>query len=186
MTPGKWVSAVLWGVGLYGQSKVVSCPLDTAKNGDLVTIRSEAFRGGHDMFIRPAACTTSPGNRVILVWADDPSLSTNRASVRRDSAFTEFNRLLKATLPLPPNGVGVGQSRYRVLADFEGRLEVAEYAGLKRDPKSKKVVRVEGFGHPMPFTRFRLLATGVSKIVSEEHLQRDAEHAIKSGPAKSR
>ena len=183
MTTGKWVSAVLWGIGLYGQSKGVPCPLDAAKNGDLVTIRGEAFRGGHDMFIRPAACATSPTNRVILVWADDASLSANQASVRRDSAFREFDRLLKATLPLPPNSAGVGPSRYRILADFEGRIEVAPSAGLKRNSDKTKVVRLEGYGHPMPFTRFRLLATGVSMVVSEEHLQREAEHALKSGPA---
>lgn len=183
MKPGKWALAVLWGVGLYGQSNGGPCPLDAAKNGDVVKIRGEAFPGGHDMFIRPAACATSPANRVILVWADDPSLSTNRASVRKDTAFTEFNRLLKSTFPLPPNGVGVGQSRYRVLADFEGRLEVAQSAGLKRDPKSKKVVRLEGFGHPMPFTRFRLIATGVSRIESKEQ-QHEAERAVQPAPAK--
>jgi hypothetical protein len=183
MKPGKWALAVLWGVGLYGQSKGEPCPLDTAKNGDVVKIRGEAFAGGHDMFIRPAACATSPAHRVILVWADDPSLSTNRASVRKDAAFTEFDRLLKSTFPLPPNGVGVGQSRYRVLADFEGRLEIAQFAGLKRGPKSKKVVRLEGFGHPMPFTRFRLIATSVSRIESKEQ-QHEAEHSIPGTPAK--
>lgn len=183
MKPGKWALTVLWGVGLYGQSKGDPCPLDTAKNGDVVKIRGEAFPGGHDVFIRPAACATSPTNRVILVWADDPSLSTNRASVRKDAAFTEFNRLLKSTFPLPPNGVGVGQSRYRVLADFEGRLEVAQSAGLKRDPKSKKVVRLEGFGHPMPFTRFRLIAKGVSRIESNEQ-QHEAERAVQPAPVK--
>ncbi len=168
MKPWKWALAVLWGIGLCGQSNEGPCPLDTAKNGDVVKIRGEAFPGGHDMFIRPASCATSPANRVILVWADDPSLSSNRVSVRKDAAFTEFDRLLKSTFPLPPNAVGVGQSRYRVLADFEGRLQVAQSAGLKRDPKSKKVVRLEGFGHPMPFTRFRLIATGVSRIESKE------------------
>jgi hypothetical protein len=184
MTPLKCALTVLCGLTLFGQSKEGTCPLNSAKNGDVVKIRGDAFPGGHDTFIRPTACATNPANRVILIWADDSSLSTNRASVRRDADWTEFNRLLKATFPLPPDGVGVGQSRFRVRADFEGRLEVAPSAGAKRDPKSKKVVRLEGFGHPMPFTRFRLVATGVSRIGSEEQVQHEAGHAVQPAPAK--
>jgi len=160
--------SILCGVTVFGQSNQEPCVLDTAKNGDVVKIRGEASAGGHDAFILPASCVTGPSNRVILIWADNPSLSGAKTSVRRDEAFSEFNRLLKATFPLPPNSVGLGQPRYQVLADFEGRLEVAPSVGFKRDPKSKKVVGIEGFGHPMPFSRFRLLATGVSRIESKE------------------
>ncbi|MCL4797463.1 MAG: hypothetical protein KJZ84_23065 [Bryobacteraceae bacterium] len=168
MTLPKCALTVLCGLTLFGQSSGGTCPLDSAENGDVVKLRGEAFSAGHDTFIRPTACAFDPANRVILVWADDPLLSTNKASVRRDADFTEFTRLLKATFRLPPNAGGIGQARYRVFADFEGRLEVAPSTGLKRDPRSKKVVRLEGFGHPMPFTRFRLVATGVSRIESEE------------------
>lgn len=182
--PPKFALTVFFGLTLFGQLNGGTCPLDSAKNGDVVKIRGEAFPGGHDMYIRPTNCATNPANRVILIWADDPSLTRNRANVRRDAAFSDFNRLLKATLPLPPNGVGVGQTRYRVMADFEGRLEAAPTAGLKRDPKGKKVVRLEGFGHPMPFTRFRLLATGVSRIESEEQVQHETEHAVQPASAK--
>lgn len=115
------------------------------------------FFGGTTCSSARLLAQRGPANRVILVWTDDPPLSTNRASVRKDAIFAEFNRLLWEE--------GVGQSRYRVLADFEGRLGVAQSTGLKREPKSKKVVRLEGFGHPMPFTRFRLISTGVSRIV---------------------
>lgn len=171
---------VLCSITVLGQSNREPCVLDTAKNGDLVKFRGEASAGGHDAFILPASCVTSSSNHVILVWADDPSLSAGRTTVRRDETFSEFNRLLKATFPLPPNSVGQGQPRYQVVADFEGRLEVSLSAGFKRNPKSNKIVGIEGFGHPLPFTRFRLLATGVSRIESK---RAHAGHPVTPVPA---
>ena len=137
---------VLCGVTVFGQSNQESCVLDTAKNGDVMKIRGEAFAGGHDAFILPAFCVTGQSNHVILVWADNPSLSGAKTSVRKDETFSEFNRLLKATFPLPPNSVGLGQPRYQVLADFEGRLEVAPSAGFKRDPKTKRSSELRASG----------------------------------------
>jgi hypothetical protein len=186
--PGKCAAILLFSVVLFGQTKDgSSCVLETAKNGDVVKFRAEVFPTGHDVFIRPTGCAVNSANRVILVWADDPSLGAAKASVRKDSAFSEFNRLLKATLPLPANGVGVGETRYKVIADFEGRLEVAASAGLKRDPQGKKVIGMEGFGHPMPFTRFRLVASGVSQIESTERqpmLRHEADHAVEPASKK--
>lgn len=160
----RWLLTFLWGAALLAQPKEDSCLLHAAKSGDSVKVRGAAFLGGHDSFIRPAGCEENASNRVILVWGDDPSLATGKAEVRRDADFSRFNELLRATFPLPPNSVGTGQSRYRVVAEFEGRLEVSNEAGLKRDPKTRKVTGLEGFGHPIPFTRFRLLATSVSRI----------------------
>ncbi len=172
---GRLLLTIFWSAALFGQAKEgSSCVLDSAKDGDLIKVRGEVFLTGHDTFIRPVDCPDSPTNRAIVVWADDPSLGTDKASVRRDAQFSEFNRFVNAAFPLPPNAVGVGQPRYQVHADFEGRLQVAKAAGLKRDPEGKKVIGIEGLGHPMPFTRFRLLASGVSKVDSKEQ-QRIAE-----------
>ncbi len=179
MTPFRWCLMILWSTTLLGQSKE-ACALDNVRNGDRVKIRGAVFPTGHDVFIRPADCSESADNRVILVWGDDPSLGPNKAEVRRDAAFAEFNDRIKATFPLPAGGAGVGQSRYRVVAEFEGRLVVAASAGLKRDLTGKKVVGTEGSGHPMPFTRFRLVATSVSHLEAVEQqpvVQHDAGHS---------
>lgn len=166
----------------FGVALGQGCVLETAKSGDVVKIRAEAKWAAHDMFIRPSSCSTGPENRVILVWADDPILLGTKATVRRDSVFSDFNRLLNETFPLPANSVGTGQPRYQVVAEFEGKLEVAPSAGYKRDPKTKKIIGLEGFGHPVPFTRFRLLATGVSRVESKEQqpMQHEAEHAVEA------
>lgn len=178
--------ALACGTALLAQSKE-PCLLKTASHGDSVKVRAEVFTTGHDTFIRPTHCEVSPDNRVILIWGDDPSLGVGKINIIRDSSFSEFNRLIKATHPLPPNGFGVGESRYRVVADFQGRLEIAASAGLKRDSKGKKIVGMEGFGHPMPFTRFRLVLTSVSRIEENEQkpkAQHGAERAAKTDAVK--
>ncbi len=171
----RWLSMFVmfvWSAVLLAQANNGSCFLHTAKNGDLVRVRGAAFPGGHDTFIRPVGCEENAANRVILVWGDDPSLATGKTEVRRDANFFRFHELLRATFPLPPNVFGTGQSRYRVVAEFEGRLEISSEVGPKRDPKTRKVIRFEGFGHPVPFTRFRLVATSVSGIEANEQEKR--------------
>jgi hypothetical protein len=163
----------LWSAALLPQVKDGSCVLYTAESGDLVKVRGAAYPGGHDTFIRPVGCEQNAANRVILVWGDDRSLGTGKTEVRRNADFFRFHDLLRAAFPLPPNAFGTGQPRYRVVADFEGRLEVASAVGLKRDPKRTKVIGLEGFGHPLPFTRFRLVATSVSGIEANEQEKRE-------------
>ncbi len=163
----RWVVVLFCGSALIAQSKPESCVLDTARNGDPVKIGGVAVVSIHDLFIWPVGCQESPANRVILVWGDDPDLAA-RTEVRRDTAFGEFEELLRATFPLPPNAVGSGAPRYQVQAEFEGRLDIAPSAGVKRDSRTKKVIGIEGFGHPMPFTRFRLVVTAVSSVRATE------------------
>lgn len=183
--PIRWLLTLLWSAVLLGQPKDGTCILDGAKNGDLVHFRGAVFVTGHDLFIRPTSCPESSDNRVILVWGDDPSLGAAKAGVRKDDSFAEFTEAVNATFPLPPGGVGTGRPRYRVVADFKGRLQVANSAGLKRDPKTKKAVGTEGFGHPMPFTRFRLVTVSVSHIEKTEQpvlVEHEGQHFMKLLP----
>ncbi len=184
MMKRNWLLWFFWCGLLCGQDD--PCVLAKAKTGDLVKVRAEVFPTGHDVFIRLVACKEDYGNPVILVWGDDPSLSTGTAPVRKDEAYLRYKELVMAKYPLPPNGMGVGQSRYRIVADFEGKLEVAPSAGLRRDPKTKKLI-MEGFGHPTPFSRYRLVASSVSEVEAREQppvSQHEVEHAVKPDPAK--
>jgi hypothetical protein len=171
--------------GLFGQDQ--SCLLGTARNGDLTKVRAEIYSTGHDVFLRLRSCKADYAQPVILLWSDDVSLtSEKRSPVKKDEAYFKYEKLVAATFPLPPNAIGVGQSRYRVTASFEGRLEVASWAGLRRDPKSQKLLK-EGFGHPTPFTRYRLIARSVSDVEAKEQIpvvEHEAEHSIKPNPVK--
>lgn len=53
-------------------------------------------------------------------------------------------------------------------AELQGRLDITDSAGWKKNPKSGKVTRVEGFGHPLPFTWYRLVIAGISKVEAVE------------------
>jgi hypothetical protein len=41
---------------------------------------------------------------------------------------------------------------------------VTETAGLVRDKDSQKIIRMDGFGHPTPFTRYRFVMVSVSDV----------------------
>lgn len=146
-------------------AQMAGCIVDTAKNGEVVKMRGELFPTAHDAFIRPLGC---PDNRVILVYGDDASLGKAKLGVRRDDAFRQFEKFADEEQPKKANEFCKQCPRYRVTADFEGRLDVAPSAGWKKDSKTGKVTGTEGFGHPRPFTRYRLVMTGVSNVEAAE------------------
>lgn len=160
--------ASLLGYGLLAiptTAQAVGCVVDTASNGDAVKIRGEVSAGAHDLFIRPEGCSD---NRIILVYGDDPLLGKAKLTVRRDEPFRQFEKYLNEEQPPKPNEICRQCMKYRVTADFEGRLDIAPSAGLKKDSKTGKMIGMEGFGHPMPFTRYRLVITSVSKVEATE------------------
>jgi hypothetical protein len=157
--------SVLWGLMTgAGHSQQTSCPIANAGSGDAVVLRGEVFPTGHDTFLRPVGCE----ERVILVRGDDPSLGKSKIGFARDEAFQKYETYLRAEQK--PNGINICREcwKYRVSAEFRGRLDVTESAGWKRDPKTGKVTGIEGFGHPLPFTRYRLVIAAVSKVETVE------------------
>jgi hypothetical protein len=166
MRASRSYKCILWGLAAVAASgqQTISCPLAEAKSGDTVVLRGEVFAAGHDVFVRPVGCE----ERVILVYGDDPSLEKSRISVRRDETFKQYEGYLKAEWT--PAGITDCRHcpRYRVTAEFRGRLDITDSAGWKKDPKSGKVIGVEGFGHPVPFTRYRLVIASISKVEAVE------------------
>jgi len=176
---------ILCGLGVvaaYGQ-QTASCSLPGAKNGDTVVLRGEVFPTGHDTFVRPVGCE----ERVILVYGDDLSLGKSKIPVRRDEAFKQYEEYLKAEQK--PAGITDCKEcwKYRVTAEFLGKLDITDSAGWKKDPKSGKVTGVEGFGHPLPFTRYRLVIASISKVEAVERtlapvprveLEHEMRHAV--------
>ena len=156
--------SVFWGATPH-LGETSGCSVATAKDGQAVKFRGTVFLTGHDRFVRPIECTDY---RVILVDGDSRVSGRASVSVRRDAAYREFTKYSREEWPLKPNEYGTGPARHLVTADFEGVLEVAPSAGFTRDSKTGRVIGLEGYGHPMPFTRYRLLMTGVSNVRAEE------------------
>jgi hypothetical protein len=169
MALGCYFAFVLQIVPVFGQS--VKCVIETTQSGTMIRVRGIVFPGGHDMFILPEQC---PDNRVILTYGDDPTLGRDRLQMKRDTTFQEFERYLREQQPSKPNEICQQCSKYQVEAELSGRLDVAVSAGVKRNPKTGKAIGLEGFGHPLPFTRFRLVITNVAIVsVKELPIMRD-------------
>jgi hypothetical protein len=157
---------LLLSTAMWAQEQV-ACLLATAKNGDTVTLKGEATHGAHDGLIRITGCA----DEVLLAYADDPSLRESKLSLKKDEMFGRFVEYFNAELPPQPNVACRECWKYRVTAEFTGRLDIAESAGWKKDAKTGKPIGVVGFGHPMPFTRYRLVITSVSKVEAVEKKQ---------------
>ena len=75
---------------------------------------------------------------------------------------------LKEQQPSKPNEVCQQCPKYQVTAELTGRLDIAPSAGVKKNPKTGKATILEGYGHPLPFTRFRLVLTSVANVTTKE------------------
>jgi hypothetical protein len=141
-----------------------TCPLSTAKNGEMVNLEGEAIHGAHDGLLRLAGCK----DEVVLAYADDPSLSQPKLNSRKDEMFKRFRELFNAEQDVQPNSVCKECWKYRVTAKFEGRLDITESAGWKKNSKTGKIEGIVGYGHPIPFTRYRLVVVSVTKVEAVE------------------
>jgi hypothetical protein len=160
-----WIIAcgLLAGSGVSGPG---TCPLVTAKDGDTLRLRGEVLPTAHDVVLKPIDCA----DRVLLVRGDDARLGERRLPLERDAAFQQYVQKLTAQVQIP--GITVCREcwKYRLTAEFRGRLDVSPSVGLKTDPKTGAIVGVEGFGHPLPHTRYRLVFSHVSNVEAAERV----------------
>src|SRR5262245_36626175 len=129
------------------------CSLLGAGSGDIVEMSGEVTPGGHDVLVVPENCT----ERVILDW---PS------TLRSDPEFRKFESLLSVQRDPEPNVICRECPKYRVWAEFRGPLDRSTNVGLVRDRKTGSL-SLEGYGHPLPFTRYRLTVTAVRVLKTE-------------------
>lgn len=136
------------------------CPLENAKDGQTITFRAVVMATAHDMLLRPLGCQ----DRVLLEYPDEKLNGMPASSLRRDRNFSRFTRFTVAQEKGTATAMCKECWKYEVVADFRGRLDMAQRAGFTFDEKSEKVIGIDGFGHPMPFTRFRLVLSSVSNV----------------------
>lgn len=136
------------------------CPIHDVKNGQAVKFRARAFPGGHDAFLRPEGCGDA---RVILVEGDHASLGQQEGTLQRDASLERFQKLFREQKGRTSTAFRFECPAYAITADFEGVMDVATDAGLKRNAQTGKV-DVRGFEHPVPYTRYRLRVTRISNI----------------------
>src|SRR5579864_4908560 len=137
-----------------------TCPLSDAKNGDRVRFNAEAIHSAHDGILRINGCKDD----VVFEYADNPDLGKGRLVLKADESLRVFREHFNAQQVAEPNSACIQCGKYRVTAEFEGRLDITNSAGWKKDAKTGKLMGPIGFGHPMPFTRYRLVITSVADV----------------------
>lgn len=129
-----------------------------------MTLSGETLHDAHDLVLRLPNCPDS----VVLTFGDDDSLGAEGLPVKKDEEFRRFLKYVNAgrlSIHKTPSQVTYCHECwiYHVTAKLSGRLDVVRRAGLKRDDAGK-IIGSEGFGHPIPFTRYRLVVTTISGV----------------------
>jgi hypothetical protein len=141
------------------------CPLDSAKDGQVITFRGKVVHAPHDMTLEIAGCTDS----VVLVYADDGSAAPGNGVPGGDIA--KFRAYTNATTKRVGGAACLQCPKYEVEATLSGRLALAVVpAGLTKDglgflrDSSGKIVGKVGFGHPIPLYKYQLAIQAASDI----------------------
>lgn len=127
-------------------------------NGKMVHIRGRVENSDHDLLLSSETCKRE---KVVLEYPDRLSVKpTADFRLRRDRNFKRLEHVLGAKNK-------DGSYRFEVDATFTGRLDATESAGFVRN-ESGKIIGLQGFGHPFPFSRFRLVIESVSDVVARK------------------
>ncbi len=169
---------LLLSVGAFSQATdSILCALSSFTNGQIVTVHGKVNHGAHDMTLDVPKCDT-----VVLTYADDPDFSHAasatsinlpretavdngaKLTLRKDREFLRFQKYVAATYKSTRKNICIDCYEYEVEATFTGRLDVSKKVGLTHDEKGEKIISMDGFGHPVPFTRYRFVIESVSDV----------------------
>jgi hypothetical protein len=145
------------------------CVLSSATNGQIVTVHGTVRSEPHDMAFDIPGCDET----VLVTFAgySDSDVDANQLHV--DGNMKRFMKYTGSTYSRSKGGGICGQcSKYGdVEAEIMGKLEIAalppgatkNQMGFMRDA-SGKFVGIFGWGHPVPFAKFRIIVESVSKV----------------------
>jgi hypothetical protein len=133
------------------------CVLTAATSGQLLTIRGRVSRDPHNVSITPAGC----GDVVLFEapWSEWAGLDdlTIGPRFRQDKVYQHFDRIIRETKPR-------GGYKYDVEVTVTGRLDISDGEELKKANPYYARWAQGGFGSPLPFTRYRIIALWMSDV----------------------
>lgn len=144
------------------------CVLSTASNGQTITAHGTVMIEPHDMAFGISGCRDS----VLLTYAGDQDNDVSVDQLRKDDNLKRFRHYTSAVYKSKGKNLCSQCMQYGdVEATLVGRLEIAsmppgttkDAAGLLRD-SSGKVIGKLGWGHPVPFAKYRLIIQSVSDV----------------------
>src|ERR1044071_6114673 len=118
----KCVLVLLFTSVAFAQNQNAACILDTAKDGDAITVTGEAVQQPHDLAFGIVGCE----DFVVLSYAGDRDNNVSANQLRRDAKLKEFQQYTTATYKGHGKDVCIQCMKYDdVKATLIGRLQVA-------------------------------------------------------------
>jgi hypothetical protein len=144
------------------------CPLSTATNRQIISVRGSVVYEPHDLGFRVLGCNET----VLLIYAGGEDNDMSADQLRKDESLKRFQNYTSAVYRSTNKNLCTQCMKYGdVEATLTGRLEIAAVPpGTTRDPagflrdSSGRVVGKFGWGHPVPFARYRLVIESVSDV----------------------
>lgn len=170
MSKSMWLLFILFVCSMtaFGQSQTGACILDTAKDGQSITLRGKTAQEPHDLVFDIEGCN----DVVVLTYAGYPDNKVNADQLRQDESLKRFQKYTTATYKSSGKNICMECMKYRdVEATLTGKLEIATVpAGTTKDQlgflhgASGKIVGTSGFGHPTRMFKYRLVILSASDV----------------------
>ena len=144
------------------------CVLSEARNGEMLTVEGNVIHEPHDLALFIPRCEEV----VLLNYAGDADSDVSKARLRRDRNLRRFRKYTNSVYQSSGTDICIDCSEYgNILAVLTGKLEIAQLpdgarqdeAGLTHD-NSGTLIGVAGWGHPTPFTHYRLTIEAVASV----------------------
>jgi hypothetical protein len=164
----KWVLPLLFTSIAFAQNQTGGCILNTAHDGDTITIHGEAVQQAHDLAFAIEGCK----DLVILTYAGDRDSGVTADQLQKSESLKQFQKYTSATYKSRGKSTCIQCMKYGdVKATLTGRLQVATVpAGTTKDnfgflhDASGKVVGTSGFGHPTRRFKYRLVIMSAADV----------------------
>jgi hypothetical protein len=145
-----------------------SCALDTAKDGQTITVEGNAVQQPHDLGFQVMGCDET----VILAYAGDPDTNVSADQLHMDKKLKQFQKYTSAVYKGDKKNICLECAQYTdVKATLSGKLEIASIpTGTTKDSMgflhdaSGKVVGTSGFGHPTRMFKYRFVVFSVTDV----------------------
>jgi hypothetical protein len=153
----------------FAQNPTDICILDTAKDGQTITVRGRAVQKPHDLAFSIGGCN----DLVVLTYAGD--YSDNQVSadqLRRDDSLKRLKKYTSSTYKGDGNNICMQCMKYgEVEATLTGKLAIATIPpGTTKDQigfihnAAGKVIGTSGFGHPIRMFKYQLVILSASDV----------------------
>src|SRR5436305_1159422 len=168
----KYVFLLLLSSMAFGQNQTGGCVLNTAHDGDTITIHGEAVQQAHDLAFAIEGCK----DLVILAYAGDRDSGVTADQLQKSESLKQFQKYTSSTYKSRGKNICMQCMKYGdVKATLTGRLQVATIpAGTTKDnfgflhDESGKVVGTSGFGHPTRRFKYRLAIMSAADVTAHK------------------